>query len=156
MGGKPTLREFVFLALIEPVRAIFLWAVVGSLCVPANAIAAAPSASTSICQVSRDAAKLIGKRLRVEGYVFNLGSHGFVLVGKRRECEGQLVLRIGHPGSSKAWRAAWNDGSLGPKRAILVGTVGWQKARLTDGRNPALTVEQVIYLSPHDGNLSDF
>jgi len=153
MGGKQSLRELVFLVFIGTVRAFFLCAVVGSLLIPASAIAAAKPASTSVCQVSRDASKLIGKRLRVDGYVSNLGTHGFVLVGKRQDCEGKLVLRTGQAARSKAWRKAWDDGSLVPKRAVLVGTVGWQKARFTDGRNPALTVEQVVYLSPHEADL---
>jgi hypothetical protein len=156
MGGKRTLREFVFLALIGPVRAIFLCAVFGSLAVPADAVETVQPASTSVCKVASDAAKLIGKRLRVDGYVSNLGAHGFVLVGKRRDCEGQLVLRVRQSATGKAWRMAWNNGSLGPKRAILVGTVGWLKARYGDGRNPALTVEQVVYLSPSDSNQDDF
>jgi hypothetical protein len=137
------------------VRAFFLCAIVGSVVVPAHAIAALQPASTSVCDVSRDAGKLIGRRLRVEGYVLNLGSHGLVLTGARRDCElGQLVLRIDHVANNKAWQKAFAN-SLGPKRAILVGTVGWERARF-GGRNPALTVEQVIYLSPHDTELSNF
>jgi hypothetical protein len=138
-------------------RAFFLCALVGSLIAPMSASAAGQPAPTSVCQVIRNAAKLTDKRLRVEGYVSDLGSHGFVLIGKRRDCreEGILVLRIGRVRSNEAWRKAF-AGSAGLKRAILVGKVGWVPSQYFGGRNPALTVERVIYLSQQQADESDF
>ena len=138
------LREFGFYRIV---RAFFLCAVVGSVLVPTNATAAGQPASTSVCQVIRDAGKLIGKRLRVEGYIWDLDTHGFVLTGKRRHCErGLLVLLTGRVENTQTWLKAFASSPGGPKRAILVGTVGWAKARF-GGRNPALTIQQVVYLS---------
>jgi hypothetical protein len=52
----------------------------------------------SVCWVSANAGKLIGKRVRVSGYVVDLSSHGFVLTGKRG-CDGSLASSwSGFPG----------------------------------------------------------
>lgn len=120
------------------------------------AVAVRQSAPTTVCQVARDAAKLIGRRVRVEGYIFDLSSHGFVLIDKRQACKaGQLGLWTQHVNGSPAWHKAFAN-SLGPKRAILVGTVRWQKARVSGGRNPALAIERVEYLGQRDADLKEF
>lgn len=109
-----------------------------------------------VCQVARNAEALIGKRVRVEGYVLNLSSHGLVLTAKRRDCDaGQLSLWTELVDSDPAWRAVFPR-SFGPRRAILVGTVRWQPARFGSGRNPALTVERVDYLSRINAKDKDF
>lgn len=118
-------------------------------------MAAGKAGPTPVCQVIRDARELIGKRVQVDGYVQNLGSHGFVLTGRRSDCDGILVLRIEALVSNRSWWKAFEN-SLGPKRATLVGTVGWQKARYDNGRNPALEVDRVLYLSPQEANPTDF
>jgi hypothetical protein len=138
------------------VKAFLRCALVGFILIPNNATAAVWPASTPVCQASRDARKLIGKRVRVEGYILNLSSHGFVLTSKRRDCElGQLFLKTRRVDSSPDWRHAFAR-SLGPKRAILVGTVQWEKARFTRGRNPTLAVERIVYLSQRDADPKDF
>lgn len=127
--------------------------IVGALCQSMPVAAGQPA---HVCQVSHAAAKLIGKRLRVEGYIWDLGSHGFVLSGKRDDCKaGQLGLWTNQVNGSPAWRNAFAN-SLGPKRAVLVGTIRWQEARFGAGRHPALTVERVEYVSPREADLKDF
>ena len=136
-------------------RAVTLCVVACSIVVPTEASSAKQPAATSVCELARNAAKLTGKRLQVEGYILSLSSHGFVLVGKRRDCASQLALRIDNVNGTDAWRKAFAT-SLGPKRAMLVGTVGWEKARATGGRNPSLAVEQVVYLSQREADADDF
>jgi hypothetical protein len=137
-------------------RLYFLGIVVCAVAGPSIAIAADQRHPAAVCQVARDAAKMIGQRVRVEGYVWDLGSHGFVLTGKRRDCKaGQLGLWTDHVDSNPAWRKAFAQ-SLGPKRAILIGTVRRQQARFSKGRNPGLTVERLEYLSQREANLKDF
>jgi len=102
------------------------------------------------------ATKLIGKRVTVEGYIFDLSSHGFALIGKRRECLGALFLLTEQVDSGAIWRKAFAN-SLGPKRAVLVGTVGWQQPHFGgSGHVPALRVERVQFLSPHEAALKNF
>ena len=123
---------------------------------PNRAVAAGRPGPSPVCEVARDAAELIGKRVRVEGYIWDLSSHGFVLTGKRRDCKvGQLSLWTENVDSSPTWRRAFAN-SLGPKRAVLVGTVRWQRARFSGGRNPSLTVERVEYVSQREADLKDF
>jgi hypothetical protein len=137
-------------------RLLSLVLVVGAALTQSAVLAAEQLAPSPVCQVARDAAKLIGKRVRVEGYVWNLSSHGFVLTGKRRDCKsGQLGLWTKDVADNVTWRSAFAT-SLGPKKAILVGTVRWQQARFSGGRNPALTVERVEYLSPREADLQRF
>lgn len=132
-------------------RLLLLMIIMGAL----SPSVAGQSAPAPVCEVARDAAKLIGKRVRVEGYVWDLGSHGFVLTGRRQDCKfGQLGLWTQHVDSSPTWRKAFAT-SLGPKRAILVGIVRWQKTRL-GGRNSALTIERVDYLSRREAGTKDF
>ena len=137
-------------------RLFLLGTIIVGVLNPSMAVAAGKPAPSSVCQVARDAAKLIGKRVRVEGYVWDLSSHGFVLTGKRRDCKvGQLGLGTEHVKSRPTWRKAFAN-SQGPKRAILVGTVRWQKAGFSGGRNPALTVERVEYIGRREADLKDF
>ena len=119
-------------------------------------IQATQSSTLHVCQVARHASDLIGHRVRVEGYVLDLGSHGFVLVGRRRECTaGQLGLWTADVGNSPTWRTAFST-SVGPKRAILVGIVRWEQAHFGTGHKPALRLERVEYLSQRDADLKDF
>ena len=112
--------------------------------------------TSSACQVAHDAARLIGKRVRVEGYIWNLSSHGFVLAGRRRDCRvGQLRLWTDSVDGSAIWQKVFRQG-LGPNRAILVGTVRWHQARFGDGHNPGLRVERIEYLSQREANVEDF
>jgi hypothetical protein len=137
------------------VRLLLVGILVGVLSPSAAAAAVQPSA-VPVCQIAHDAAKLIGKRVRVSGYIWDLSSHGFVLTSKRRDCNvGQLGLWTEDVDSSPTWRSAFAN-SLGPKRAVLVGTVRWQHARFGKGRNPALTVERIEYLGRREADLKDF
>jgi Domain of unknown function (DUF4431) len=98
-----------------------------------------------VCSAIWGADQLIGQRVRVEGYILSLGSHGFVLASKRRDCKrgGQLGLQVGDSViNDPSWRRAFRN-SLGPKRATVIGTVKWREAGLVSARNPALTVERV-------------
>lgn len=137
-------------------RLLLLGTIIVGVLNPSMAVVAGQPAPAPVCQVARDAAKLIGKQMRVEGYVWDLGSHGFVLTGKRQDCKvGQLSLWTEQVNSSPTWRKAFAN-SQGPKRAILVGTVRWQKAGFSGGRNPALTVERIEYVSRSEADLKDF
>lgn len=136
-------------------KAFVLYAVLGGVVIPSPSTAAGKSASASVCHVIRDARELIGERVQVDGYVQDLGSHGFVLTGMRRNCAGILVLQIQALASNRSWWKAFGD-SVGPKRATLVGTVRWVKPRYDNGRIPALKVERVLYLSSEEANPKDF
>lgn len=118
--------------------------------------AAAQGRTLPVCHVSADAAKFIGKRVRVEGYIFDLSSHGFVLASKRNcKGRGQLGLWVQRVADTPVWRKAFTD-SGGPKRAVLVGVVRWNKLRYGAGRNPALTVERVVSISSREADPEDF
>lgn len=135
--------------LIRPILTI------GFLLSPNTAVAIKLPPPVSACQASKHAAQLIGRSVLVEGYVINLGSHGFALVGKRRDCPtGLLRLRTDNLGSQSVWwkRFATN---LGPRRATLLGWVRWQNARFGD-RRPVLLIDQVLYLSPRESDPKDF
>jgi len=110
----------------------------------------------SVCAASESATKFIGKRVRVEGYIFDLSSHGFVLASDRTcKSRGQLKLVIKNGVyESEVWRKAFAK-SLGPKRAILVGIVHWRDAR-AGGRAPALLVERVEYIANREADLKSF
>lgn len=120
------------------------------------AIARPQGAATPVCQVIRNDANLIGKQVTIEGYIFDLGSHGFALTGKRRECTGALFLWTQRVDRNAIWRRAFANG-LGPNRAVLVGTVKWQQPHFGGtGRVPALVVERIEFLSSHEADLNDF
>jgi hypothetical protein len=156
MGGKRTLAPVRDLASISLVRAIRLCLLIGCVVSQPSAHAAAQAAAVPVCQVIRNNTKLIGKRVTVEGYIFDLSSHGFALIGKRRECLGALFLLTEQVDSGAIWRKAFAN-SLGPKRAVLVGTVGWQQPHFGgSGHVPALRVERVQFLSPHEAALKNF
>ena len=128
----------------------------GVLLNAASVASAGQFAPTPICQISRDAAKLIGKRVKVEGYIFNLGSHGFVLTGKRRDCNAVLGLWTANVDGTPMWRRAFEN-SLGPKLAVLIGIMKWQQPHFGGpGHVPALTIEHVQYLSQREADLKDF
>lgn len=95
-----------------------------------------------VCRVSAIPANWIGKKVRVEGYIVDLSSHGFVLVSARG-CtgHGQLVLLTSLVDGTMAWQSAFAE-SAGPKRAVLIGRVRWTQAR-AGGRIPALKVFHV-------------
>jgi hypothetical protein len=116
---------------------------------------AAPAGTTtlSVCRVSAEARDWVGKRIVVQGYIVDLGSHGFALVSGR-ECKtnGQLALFTGNVGGSAIWQKAFT-GSIGPKHAVLIGVVRWERARVS-GHVPALEVEQVASIANHEADLS--
>ena len=115
----------------------------------------APQKPLSVCTVSTDAPRFVGKRVRVEGYIFDLGSHGFVLASKR-SCkeQGQLKLQIRWVSETKVWQSAFAN-SDGPKRAILIGVIRWKSARY-QGVIPGLDVERVAWIAARDADESDF
>jgi hypothetical protein len=136
-------------------RALLLCIIACGIVVPLGAGSAKQPTTTSVCYVARNAGKLIGKRVHAEGYVLNLGSHGFVLAAKRSDCSSLLALHIDNVSGTEDWQKAFAT-SLGPRHAILVGTVGWEAAQAMQGRNPSLTVERVVYLSQHEAGANDF
>jgi hypothetical protein len=128
-------------------RMLLVGTILASLLSAGGAATARQPAPASVCEVVRAAGKLIGKQVRVEGEVWDLGTHGFALTSRRPGCEnGQLGLWTDHVDGSSIWRRAFSNSS-GPKRAILIGIVRWGKPRFAAGRNPALTVTRVEHLS---------
>ena len=133
-------------------RMSFVSTILASLLGATAAGTARHAAPVSVCKVVLTAGKLIGKQVRVEGNVWNLGTHGFALTGRRPDCgDGQLGLWTSHVDRSSIWQRAFSNSS-GPKRAILIGVVRWEKPRFTAGRNPALTVTEVEYLSQREAD----
>ena len=121
-----------------------------ALTLPASASDVANSMpKRTVCDVHANARRLTGKRVRVEGYIFDLMSHGIVLAPGRHQCSGLLGLEISEVEGKSAWKRF--DG--GPMRATLVGTVMWEPARL-GGFNPALKVERVESLARKDSPIS--
>jgi hypothetical protein len=110
----------------------------------------------SVCVASANAPKLAGKRIRVEGYIFDLSSHGFVLASKRScQSRGQLGLLTNRVHDTQVWRGAFAK-SMGPKRAVLIGVVQWRKARDGGGQVPVLAVERVESIAAREADLNDF
>lgn len=116
-------------------------------------VAASPRSPAPVCQIARDAAKLIGQRVRVEGYVWNLGTHGFVLTGERQCKSGLLSLSAEHVSGTPIWRKAFAD-KMGVRRAVLTGTVRWKKFEF--GHRPALSIERVEHVGRREADLPNF
>ena len=115
---------------------------------------ALPLRQVSVCDLTWNTAELIGQRVRVEGYIFDLSSHGIALISKRRQCSRVTsVSLMGAKVYPLLYKAVAKSG--GPKRVIIFGTVTWHPARL-GGHNPGLVVEQVEHISTHDADLKDF
>lgn len=102
-----------------------------------------------VCRIAATPKNWIGKAVRVEGYVVDLSSHGFVLTGGRG-CmgHGQLGIVTNLIDGAPIWRNAF-AGSSGPKRAILIGRVHWTRAQM-GGRNPSLEVLRVESIAAHE------
>ena len=102
-----------------------------------------------VCRIAASPKNWIGKAVRVEGYVVDLSSHGFVLTGGRG-CmrHGQLGIVTNLIDGAPIWRNAF-AGSSGPKRAILIGRVHWTRAQM-GGRNPSLEVLRIESIAAHE------
>jgi hypothetical protein len=103
-------------AVIRPSRLVI--ALFG-LCLAAAHTAQKPP--VSICSLGDGHKLVIGQRIRVSGYVDDLGSHGFVLTGKRG-CLGQIGLDVTGVDSTPEWhRAFYHD--KGPRWGVILATV---------------------------------
>ena len=106
-----------------------------------------------VCRVAAQSADWIGKVVRVEGYVVNLGTHGYVLTsGRGCAGRGQLGLSTDQIDGTAIWQKAFAS-SDGPKRAVLIGKIRWEQARM-GGRNPALELQRVESISSREARLS--
>ena len=117
---------------------------------------ATPSGQSAIdvCRIAAAPENWIGAKVRVEGYVIDLSSHGFVLVsGRGCTGHGQLGLLTNSVDGAPTWRSAFGKSS-GPKRAVLIGRVRWTRAQM-GGRNAALVVLQVESIADREAHLDE-
>lgn len=88
-------------------------------------------ATISACRVAATPAAWVGKEVRIEGYIVNLSSRGFVLVAARGCRAGSLLgLQVNKVRHTAIWRNADFGTVSGPKRAVLVGKVRWRQPPL--------------------------
>jgi hypothetical protein len=124
-----------------------------------TAVAAAPADTTfhtiPVCTVSSDAPAFIGKRVTLDGYINDLGSHGFVLAAKKG-CRGRSLVKLSIDTviDKPVWRRAFAN-SIGPKHAVLTGVVYWVRNR-AGALVPALRIERVEQIAAHDADVRDF
>jgi len=102
----------------------------------------------SACQIAREARKLIGKTVKVEGYIADLSSHGLALVGKQR-CALKIIMSDDDVYRAFMKSYGYRDHG-GLNRAVLVATISWTDRHLLPGRTPALDIKRVDYLSQQE------
>lgn len=111
----------------------------------ASAHAATSPPPLTVFQVRAQASHLIGTQIRVEGYIVNLNSHGWVLATKPScKRESQIGLRVERVEDTAAWKKAFRD-SWGPKRAVLIGVLRW-----VNPVYPELTIQRVQNISSRE------
>jgi hypothetical protein len=110
----------------------------------------------SVCAVSQHPGAFVGKRLTLDGYVNDLGSHGFVLAAKRG-CKGRGLVELRDDAvlDNPTWRRVFLRGTVGPRHATLTGVVYWGRNR-GGALIPALRIERIERLAEHDADLRDF
>lgn len=144
------LVPFIFGPVMDRTSLLF-----GGLLVTAAVVHARtpPIRPIPVCKISTEAREWIGKRVTVEGYIVDLGTHGFVLVASAG-CKqfNQLGLTVNQVEGTAIWRNAFST-SLGPKRGILVGVVQWRRAPM-GGFNPDLQVERIVSIAKHEADSS--